>query len=360
MPRPSEAWPLNLRTAAVVVSPADLPVDQVWLRGLGQRWRVEITGREEGRLRLRLPRQEGDCAPLCAHAPYHLELETGAQSVESMEVWTATTSDRRPPTVQVVSASSRGASFLVDLSSDEPVVFEAWARSAEGHEVALSGPVVPGLFTRLETEAPLHPESVYWVLLHAEDLSGNPAESRSFEVRTPPAARIHFSELVLSPLRDWGDSEPAGQPFDAEPGQGTVSAADQWVELVNLGAQPIDLRSAGLLVRALDTTPAETWLASAPALHFGSGGTLAGWWPGEALVVRLRGQMSKSELVLELHQDSALLDRVEIGRSSSADHVGGTSPDLVHEAVAKDELGRFRFCVPSPGDPTPPVRCLSR
>lgn len=359
-PRPGERWPLNLRTLALTISPAEQAMHALWLHGAGQRLRLELLRREEAQLLVRLPEHRGPCLPLCGGATYRLELETPEGVIESAEIWTSTQTDRLAPRLQLLSVAARGTGLAIDVLSDEPVLLHGWVRAQGGHEVELVGPLVPGLVSRVVASAPLAPNVLHLARVEAEDLAGLRAEGLLVEVETRARPEVRITEMVLSPLRDWGDSEPAGEPFDAQPGQGAVSSADQWVELVNHGAEPLDLRAAELSLRAIDTSPTETWLASAPAHHFGSGGDLSRWWPGEALVLRLRGQMSKTKLVLELRQGDALLDRVEIGRSSTADHVGGSPPDLEHEAVARDATGRFRFCVPSPGDPSPPSRCLLR
>lgn len=360
MPRASEPWPLNLRYAALSVVPSELDEVRAWLLGPGEaRWPLDTIARDEGRLLVRLPDHEGDCRPLCPAALHRLVLESGGLEYEGPEISTTTVADRLAPILMPREPVRRGANFYVDVESSEPVVFDAWAASTTGHVVRLRPPIVPALSSRLQTELPLAPESTYRIEVRAEDLAGNRAEDLSFEVETPSAPEIEISELVLAPLHDWGDSEAAGAPFDAQPGTGTVSDIDQWVELVNRSRHPIDLHGSGLILRALDQTPTETWLENALVLYFGSGGDPSWWWPGEALVLRLRGQMSKTELVLELLHGSVPLDRLEIGRTESADHVGGRAPDLEHEAVAKDALGRFRFCVPTPGDPAPAERCLA-
>jgi hypothetical protein len=48
-----------------------------------------------------------------------------------------------------------------------------------------------------------------------------------------PAAGLVITEMVLSPQRDWNDSDGGNaRPFDATPGTGAVDAADRWVEII--------------------------------------------------------------------------------------------------------------------------------
>jgi hypothetical protein len=48
-----------------------------------------------------------------------------------------------------------------------------------------------------------------------------------------------------------------------------------------------------------------------------------------------------------------LVDRIVIGAAADARHPGGRPPDLKHEALARGLDGRWRWCAPTPGDPTP-------
>ncbi len=167
---------------------------------------------------------------------------------------------------------------------------------------------------------------------------------------------VRITEIVAAPLRDWSDAE--GVPFDAWPGLGAVNDNDEWVEIVNLSSRSVDLLKADLELHALDTSPSVTPVDAAPGLFFASEGSVRDWRPGEALVVRPRGSLSQRELRLELYGSGQLLHVVQLGASGAADHVGGSPPDAVHEAIARDAQGEWSWCVPTPGDSGFNPQCL--
>ncbi len=204
---------------------------------------------------------------------------------------------------------------------------------------------------------PLDASTAYTLHFEVEDLARNRAPPIEVPLVTPPAIAVAITEIVASPLRDWNDSEGGAVPFDPVPGVGTVSEADEWVELVNRSQSAIDLTTSGIELRTIDATPNVTVLAGAPALYFGDGGSLTSWWPGEALVVRARGAMSSRGLTVEVAAGDQRLDRVVLGEQSGADHPGGSPPNVRYESVARTPSGGFAWCVPTPGDPRPATEC---
>ena len=343
------------------------PVNLAWLSlsgGSGDRLRLEAsTGAwfeaaadAGGAGIFRVDRRSAECSGLCAGSVYRVV--GAAPDGPRGEVRTGTVADERAPQLTAVEVRVVPGAIEVDLRADETVRGEGrwWSSEAEGRLVARSE---PGRVIRLGAEpAPPSGERV-GLEVWGEDLGGSRTSTR-VEVLVPEPVRLRITEVVPTPRRDWGDSEPNGEPFDPWPGQGTVSSADEWVELVNEGVSTVDAARLGVELRALDGSPSVTVLASAPLLRFGDGGRVDRWAPGEAVVVRTRGDMAQRGLRLELWAGEILLDALVLSSEVGADHPGGSPPDLIHEALARGWDGRIRWCEPSPGDPRPPTACLDR
>lgn len=202
-----------------------------------------------------------------------------------------------------------------------------------------------------ETEAVVGGEVNFYVV----DVAGHQSARHSRRFAAPEMLQIRLQELVTTPIRDWGDSNPNGRPFDAHPGDGTVGENDEWIELVNTSTKVVSLMDAGLEVRITGRTVSTTAVASAPSLYFGSGGNALAWQAGEALVVRLRGRMSQRDVGIEVWWGPRRLDQVWIGEGGQ--HPGGGPPTVLHESLDRGEDGRWRWCEPSPGEPNPGRRC---
>lgn len=296
------------------------------------------------------------CEQSCVPDVLRIVAPTPGVSGPLGEVRTGTAADWTPPFIESVKVSAQPGRLVVDLSTDEPVLADGeWnAGDARG---GLGATSEPGWKHRLVGSDPAPPAlATVRMDIRVEDLGGNTSSTVTW-VEMPPPLNIRITELVPAPRRDWGDSKSAGEPFDNWPGGGTVSSADEWVELVNFGGEHLDARGLGLELRCLDGSPATTMLDSAPAARFGDGGSFALWAPGEALVVRTRGDMAQTDLVLELWAGALLLDRVRLGQGPEANHPGGSPPDLDHESVARTVDGRFAWCRPTPGDPSPSSYC---
>lgn len=68
------------------------------------------------------------------------------------------------------------------------------------------------------------------------------------------ASPFVINEVVTDPQSDWSQSVGgSGNPFDGVPGDGTVTASDEYVELLNLSAIPQSLQ--GYILEMTDTTP---------------------------------------------------------------------------------------------------------
>lgn len=254
--------------------------------------------------------------------------------------------DLEPPELGPPSLAWSGAGVELSFEVDEPVWVEA---RLDGRALPVARPLVHTgrLLLTVPVEGPGLLEG------QVADLSGNEVRLGPIELVPGPRIQVELTEILATPLRDWGDSEPAGLPFDGSPGHGSVTPSDEWVELVNRG-EALDLSAVRFELHTVDGTPAVTVLPGAPGAYFGSGGSWTRWRPGEALVVRPRGAMSSQELTISIRSGTATLDEVRVGESGV--HPGGSPPDAVHEALAKTERG-WRWCRPTPGDPRPPLEC---
>lgn len=292
------------------------------------------------------------CSSDCAGRSFQLE---GYPSGVLRSVRTSSSADLQTPLLSKLVLDAAPGALELELLADETVRGGGgWrAAGASGRFASLG---FPGTSVRLGAE-PAPPggadiEIDIWI----EDLAGARTSTRTI-ISMPERVEARITELVFAPRRDWGDSEPNGEPFDAYPGSGTVSSADEWIELVNLSGRTVSLARSGLELRALDGTPAVTKVVDAPRLRFGDGGGPASWLPGEALVVRTRGDMAQGGLVVELWSGAMRVDRVVIGREVGADHAGGGPPDLDHDALARTGRGDWAWCRPTPGDPAPSGDC---
>ncbi len=355
-PTPGTRAPLNLKWVAIALGEEE--VEHASLDAEAQHVDLEPDGAMEGVVLFRLPAFEGECRPLCPGAPYRIAVDgwtSGEGPLGTVE--TGTIADERAPEIVAVKVVFRGGQPWVEICADEPVLVRGEARSSDGSLVPYRAMPVAEQRVLAKPAVPLDSATPHDLVFQVEDLAGNRAPEISVPLVTPPAIAIAISEIVASPLRDWGDSEGGAVPFDPIPGVGSVSEADEWIELVNLSDAPLDLESAGIELATIDGTPSVTPLAGAPALYFGDGGSIGSWWPGEALVVRPRGAMSSSSLIVEVKAGEQLLDRVVLGEQSGADHAGGSPPDVTFESIARAESGGFLWCVPTPGDPLPARQC---
>lgn len=359
-PAPGTIAPLNLRSIVVSVAPAaDTSPTKLVLTSEGSTVTAPITARSEELLIAEIAPFQGVCTPLCPGMRYQVSLDRGSSALgEALTaIVTSTSPDLSPPLVQLKDVRSPGGRIAVHLTANEPILARGTLWSAAGDPVPLIGAPIASKEQVLVAERQVDPYLVNVAGIAAEDLAGNDAAAMVFEVIAPPMIAVRLNEVVAHPLHDWGDSDPSGERFDASPGGGSVTDADEWIELVNLSETAIDLFASRLQLRVLDGTPSETLLATAPALHFSSGGSVHAWLPGEALVVHPRGAMAQDDVSIEVVWGSELLDRIELGSSPTADHAGGRPIDLEHEALARDAAQRWRWCAPTPGDPSPAVRC---
>lgn len=360
-PLPGRDAPLNLSTITLVSSPPLLGiVRRLFLVSTEQVVPLVVERiSAEGAILGRLPTYHGACDPLCPGTTYRVELEessgAGVADGPRGEVRTSTSPDRVPPVVVGARARVEGGVPGAELEASEPVLLTGVV-----YEGGVPRPLDLPLYASriVVAEADGAPDTEYEFRFEGEDLAGNTLSPVSVSIRTPPRVELVISEVVPTPMHDWNDTDGSGEPLDGHPGYGAVTDTDEWVEIVNLSHAPVDLESSGLSLVVWDGSPAETPLEGAPALRFGDGGSASSWWPGEALVVRLRGSIAQRAFALELKSGTRVLDRVVVGEAPDAIARRGTPPDVQHESLARDAAGIFRWCVPSPGDPTPPRDCL--
>ncbi|MEL6184677.1 MAG: hypothetical protein AAFU79_08650 [Myxococcota bacterium] len=348
-PVPGKSAPANLNW---VVLAGTAPGETYALEDdVGGRWELAPELETPGHFRI-VPKLV--CSPECP--PRWLRLVgPRVSSTESLVlIRTGTVADRVPPGVTAQARALPGR-LEVEVTASEVVrVSGAW--QSKGDRGLLESMDMPGVRLWLRSNGALPEDETLTAEIVAEDLAGETARTE-LSVQTPTPVFARISEVVTSPRRDWGDSIPAGVPFDGYPGAGTVSAADEWIELVNAGETAMDTDRVGLELRVLDGTPSVFRVVDAPGAFFGDDGSWTTWFPGEALVVRPRGDTAQSGVAIELWAGDVRLDRVVLGTLRGADHPGGAPPSLSHESLARGADGVFRWCRPTPGDPSPPVDC---
>ena len=147
------------------------------------------------------------------------------------------------------------------------------------------------------------------------------------------ARQVVINEIVADPQRDWNDSSGGGAPFDATPGNGSVTGADEWLELYNGSGVVVDLTGWTLVMT--DTTPATEAIGSGEAmLAFSASGALSAFQPGEFLVVgNPKGDLNNT-VTIELYDALGILvDRVALGGDGGGPSGNATGSD--DEAIAR-------------------------
>lgn len=141
-------------------------------------------------------------------------------------------------------------------------------------------------------------------------------------------ALVRINEVVVTPRRDWSDS--AGTPFDSTPGAGAITSTDQFVELINVGPTPVDLR--GWTLELIDQEPSTTVLAGHNALYFTAGSSVSALAPGGLAVIGDPVGFAATDVYVVLRDASGrIVDDVEIGgltldRDFEGDGIGDGAP----------------------------------
>ena len=143
----------------------------------------------------------------------------------------------------------------------------------------------------------------------------------------PPLPRLVINELVLTPNHDWSGAMPA---YVGMPGNGSISADDEWIELRNDSAMPVNI--AGWVLRVSDAEVKDTVLGMQGTLAFSVGSTITALQPGGFVVIgNPTGTMATDTFVTLRMPDGTIIDDVEIGglslsRDAERDGVGDGAP----------------------------------
>ncbi|MGQ0612584.1 MAG: PEP-CTERM sorting domain-containing protein [Planctomycetaceae bacterium] len=135
------------------------------------------------------------------------------------------------------------------------------------------------------------------------------------------ADRILITEVVTDPQGDHSESSGGnGIPFDAIPGNGTVSDTDEFVELFNAARLVVDL--TGWVLEFQDTSPSRfVFGVDSGILRFSGGSTLTAFLPGTFLLLgNPPGALNNRVDVLLLDSLGITEDalRIQNGAASSA------------------------------------------
>lgn len=166
---------------------------------------------------------------------------------------------------------------------------------------------------------------------HAVDRARRYQPAASGHTLTLPLLRLN--EVITDPQQDWDDSAGGnGIPFDAIPGNGALSATDEWVELFNAGDTPIDLTAnSGWTLEFLDTTPEILNFAnpgSTVRLVFSQGGNPSFFQAGEYLVIgNPPGNLNNDVYLILKNSGGEIVDDVELGDDTEGDGVGDGAPE---------------------------------
>ena len=145
---------------------------------------------------------------------------------------------------------------------------------------------------------------------------------------------VVINELVLDPQSDWNDTTGGnGVPFDAIPGAGGITAADQWIEFFNTHTDTVNLSGWTLRVGSGDpvTTEGQSLGAGTAILTFSNSGSLAALAPGEFMVLGDpfgHGGYLPEVCFIELRDALGnTIDTVELGDDPEEDGDGDGAPD---------------------------------
>jgi len=194
-------------------------------------------------------------APLPARASCRVELGAGALDgaghalpaglIGSFD--TAAAADETPPVISSVAIETSGPCLAVTFSTDEPATGTVVLAAGDAETTSPAGAGRTSFDVAVPV-AMLPPASAATVVVRAIDRAGNAAESAPLAWQTPAA---------LPPL---AITEVLANPLGPEPAQ-------EWVELRNLGSDPVATDGLSLAdSRGADTLPAATLDPGAYAL----------------------------------------------------------------------------------------------
>jgi hypothetical protein len=131
---------------------------------------------------------------------------------------------------------------------------------------------------------------------------------------------ILVTEVVTDPQADHSENSGGnGVPFDLEPGDGTVSSVDEFVELYNAGTEALDL--TGFSIEFRDTTPSSfVFGTSSGILRFSDGSSLESLEAGAFVLLGNPPGTVNNKVTIDVRDPlGALVDSFEIqdGNASS-------------------------------------------
>ena len=231
-PTPGMPAPAGVRWIAVDGIADDRA--SIWLVADDHRFEARRQGTVAGLTRFAL--DAGPCEGLCPDATYALALSTAPVDEEGPDagddvragirgrVVTATAVDHRSPRFEVAEVEVLPGWIEVRWSCDEPVRVVA---RLSGPGVDIEADIGLGRTGVWRAEPAFEAGQVYDFAVWAADLSERRSDGPERRIVGPAPVHVVLRELVTTPRSDWGDSEPRGVPFDASPGGGTVSSADE-------------------------------------------------------------------------------------------------------------------------------------
>jgi len=176
-----------------------------------------------------------------------------------------------------------------------------------------------------------HLAADYTFSLHTEAAPANPAP-------------IVINEIVVTPVRDWNDSEGGdGVPFSPAPGDGPATSGDEWIELLNASSSTVDMRHYRLIVFDgfnLFTAARSATRLGAPAttaMVYGTGADVSSVAAGDRVVIGDPVGALFFDCYVELRDpDGVLIDAVEIGGNNRRRDRGGDGVDNGAPEVGAD------------------------
>ncbi|WP_045119688.1 Ig-like domain-containing protein [Haliangium ochraceum] len=174
---------------------------------------------------------------------------------------------------------------------------------------------------------------------------------------TPPqidagvVSGVLINEVVLTPQRDWSKSGGVGEPFDGDPGTGTVSALDQYIEIINASDQTVSLSGWSIEVQdssdgSVDATPLRNDEEANIVVRTSPGSSLASLKPGAfAILGNPTGTIGTDAYIVLRDNRGQLVDDVEIGdradddpsNGAPAPNQNGFAIGAFEEAIARPE-----------------------
>ena len=160
---------------------------------------------------------------------------------------------------------------------------------------------------------------------------------------------LAINEVVTHAQRDWADRTcdcrvgGCGEPFDDLPGcSARVGAESEWVELINLDAEVVDLRGGPgpWSLRIVDGTPEEIPLdPEHGALFFQAGSRVDTWLPGHVLVVKPTSPINNDARLQLVDPFGSVVSDLRLGRGGVPT---GRATGQEDEAVVRDPMtGRY-------------------